>query len=184
MIESTYNPSFLRPLFKLVSPLGILFHYIIKVMDPLHNMPKAIIIQFAIYYQHYKNKFVSNSIWKFGFNTNYLYFLCGWNNLLAVFFFAYDSGICVIKLGIIIKKGKLLRISLHYFELFSLTFLLLLSLIFSKMSPVMFKYALMSKWKLENLLKASSNPFLVAQTAAKMVEFLPDNIALLNKRLL
>ena len=46
----------------------------------------------------------------------------------------------------------------------------------------MFKWP-MSKWQSENLPEASFNLFLAAQTAAQTVEFSPDDIALLIKRL-
>ena len=152
-------------------------------MKPLHDVPKASTTRFAIYYPHYKDKLVGNLTRKFVSTANCLYFLCGWSNLLAAFFFAYDSGTCATKLDIVIKKGELPRTSLHCFRLFSLLSLCLLGSTFLKMRPAIFKYAAMSKWQSENLLQVSSNPFFATQTAIKTVEFLVNNIALLNKQL-
>lgn len=65
----------------------------------------------------------------------------------------------------------------------------LLSLTFSKMRLGMFKYLAlfkytpMSKWQRENLLKASFNLSFTAQTTAKTIKFLLNNIAPLNKQL-
>lgn len=41
----------------------------------------------------------------------------------------------------------------------------------------------MSKWQSKNLPKASFNVFFAVLTTAQIAEFLPNNIALLNKQL-
>ena len=61
-------------------------------------------MSFAIYYSYYKNKFIGNLTWKFVSAINCLYFLYGWNNLLAAFFFTYGSNIFAVELDIITKK--------------------------------------------------------------------------------
>lgn len=126
MTKSTYSPSLLRSLLKLISLLGILSDCVVK---------------FATHHSHYKD-IVNNPTRTFACVTNYPSFLCGWSNLLAAIF-AYNSDACTTKPGLSMKKGEPPKTSLYLLshQLPSL----FLSLTLSKMCPAMFKYSLMSK---------------------------------------
>lgn len=84
-------------------------------MKSLHDMPKASTTWFVVYYLYYKNKFIGNLTWKFISVTNCLYFLYNWNNILTIFFFAYDSSIYVDKLADYSLVKLISKISLNLF---------------------------------------------------------------------
>ena len=93
--------------------------------------------------------------------------------------FVCDGGACVAQRGLIAKRGELSRFVLYLlFQHSSLPPFPLLSSTFLKMRPAIFeylaifKYAPMSKWQ-----------FIDFSYTALIVEFSPDDIALLNKRL-
>ena len=160
---------YIRPPPKLVSLLDASSGCIVKVMKPLYGVAEVGNHCFATYHPHYKDKLVGN--------------------LSTAFLFARDGEACDTKPGLVTKKGEPPRTSLHVpsdaLQLLSF----MLSLTLSKMRPTMFEYlamfkcAPMSEWQSENLPEASFDPSLAAQTAAQTVEFSPDDIALLNKRL-
>ena len=131
-------------------------------------MAEAGTTRFAIYHLHYKDKLVDNLTRKIVSIANCLYFLCGWSNLPAAFFFAYDSDTYTAELGIVTKKRELPRTSLYCFQLPLLLSLPLLSSTFLKIRLAMFEYlaifkcAPMSEWQSENLLETSSNLFFAA----------------------
>ena len=135
-------------------------------MKPLYDVAKASITWFAIYHPYYKDKLVGNSTRKFVSAANRLYFPYNWRNLLAAFFFAYDSGTCAAKLDIVTKKEESPRTFLRHSQLSSLSTLLLLDSTFSKMRLAMFEYLAMfkctpmSEWQSENLLEVTLDPFL------------------------
>lgn len=126
IIEYTYNPFLFRSLFKSLSLLGVLSDYIVK---------------FAIHHSNYKD-IVGDLNRTFVFTANCLFFLYGWSNLLVTIF-GHHGCAYFAKPGLVMKKRELLKTSLHllsYQPLF-----LFLSLTFSKMRPVIFKYSPMSK---------------------------------------
>lgn len=151
MAEAAYNPFFW--LFsKLLLLLGISSHYIIEVINPLYDVSKTSTTRFAIYYPHYKDKFVSNLTRKFVCAANCLYFLCDRNNLSAVFFITHNSGTYTAEPSLVTKKRKPLKTFLYLFSrLFSLLSLFF-SLTLSKMRSIpskrlaMSKCATLSKW--------------------------------------
>lgn len=175
MEEATYNP-FLQPLFKMISLLDASFHYIIEVMNLLHDVLDMGKHWFAIYHQYYKEKLISNLKQTFAY---------------------------VAKPGLAAKKSQLPKTSLHLvsclfkpLSLFSSTLL--------KLPPAIFKYNLMSEclaiWKYTAMsrwhLSLTFATFLLADClsvklaieislklsyVAPTVKFLPDNIALPKK---
>ena len=138
-------------------------------MKLLYCIPEAGKHWFAIYHLHYKDKLVSN--------------------LSTLFLFVYDGGACNTKPGLVTKKREPPRTSLHLFSDALQLLSFILSLTLSKMRPAIFKYlaifkcAPISEWPSENLPEASFDPSFTTQTAVQIVEFLPNNIALLNKQL-
>ena len=147
----------------------LLADYILNIMKLPYCISEAGKHWFAVYHPDYKNKLVGN--------------------LSTAFLFACDGGACDTKPGLVTKKGEPPRTSLHLLSDALQLLSFMLSLTLSKMRPAMFeylamfKYAPMSEWQSENLPEASFDPSLAAQTAAQTVEFSPDDIVLLNKRL-
>ena len=176
MTKSAYNPSLLRPTRKQISLLSASSHCIVEVINPLHDVPEASTTRFAIYHSLYKDKLVGNPPRKIVSAANCLYFLCGWNNLPAAFFFAHDSGTCGAEPGIVTKKGEPPRTSFHRSQLPSLSSLPLLSSTFSKMRLAMFECLAMPKCAPMSECKTS----LDLSHTAPTVESLPDNVALLD----
>lgn len=119
MIKSAYKPLFLQPLLKLLSLLGNLSNSIVKVIKLLYNVLKAKPSYFTIYYLYYKIKLIGNQTRTFVYAINYLYFLCYLSNLSAAFFLAHNSGVCIVEIGLITKKRKLLIIPYILFLTFS-----------------------------------------------------------------
>lgn len=71
---------------------------------------------FTIYHLHYKEKLLSNPTKIYVCATNYLYFLCGLNNLSISFFFAQNSIVCITEPHLVTKKREPLRTSLYLFS--------------------------------------------------------------------
>lgn len=76
-------------------------------------MSKSNTNHLATYHLHYKD-IVGNPTRTFIYTANCLYFLCYWNNLLAVFFLTHDCSACTTKPGLVIKKGELPKTLLIY----------------------------------------------------------------------
>ena len=144
MIEAAYN-LFFRLLSKLISLLGILFYCFIKVINPIHDMLDVGKTWFFLYHLHYKDKFVGNPTWVFICATNCLYFLHHWSNLLAAFFFTYNSSLYIAEPSLVTKKEELPRIFLHLLSCLPLLPFLLSSLMLSKMRLAIFEYLVMLK---------------------------------------
>ena len=112
-------------------------------MKPLYNMPEDNNLLFTTYHPHYKEKIVSNPTRTFVCIANclYLYGLC---NLSMASLFAQHGDACTAKPGLVNKKEKLHRTSLHLlfhaFQPSSFFF----SLMFSEIRPAISK-SVMSK---------------------------------------
>ncbi len=199
-IASDINQDFyIRPPCKQISLLVASSDPIVKVTKPLHDVPEASTTLFAIYHPYYKEKLgITESTIELVTNS-------------AASLFAYNSGACTVQPGLVAKKGeppKTFVYSSHPFQARSLYFSLTLSEIcstISKCAPMStwqlrFKCApIMSKWQFSSTLasfllladyisikltsRVSLNLFFAAQTVEQTVEFSPDDIALLNKRL-
>ena len=175
MTESTYKTSLFRPPPLLILPPIASSNYIVKVMKSLYDLSEASITWFAIYHLYYKDR-LSNTTWTFVCIANCL--ICSLSNPLTASLFAYNGGDYATKPGLVIKKRELPRTSLPLLsDALQLPHLILSSRLL-KMRPAIFEYfpmskcAPMSKWQ-----------FIDFFCTALTVEFLPDNIALLNKRL-
>lgn len=95
LIEFAHNYFLFWLLKKLLSLFGVSSHYIIKVINPLYNMPDINKYWFAIYHLYYKKKQVNNPNWTLIYAANNFYFLFNFNNLSAAFFFfASNCRIC------------------------------------------------------------------------------------------
>lgn len=86
LAKSAHNYFLFRSLQNLLFLLGASSHYIIKIINPLTDMPDISKHWFAIYLLHYKNKQVSNSIWTSICAVNYLYFRYNLCNFLTALF--------------------------------------------------------------------------------------------------
>lgn len=112
-------------------------------MKLLYDVQKASITRCIIYHLHYKDK-LNNLTQSFIFIVDNLHFLYSLSNLLIALVY-------ITKLGLVIKKEKLLRTSLHllsYQLLFlfpSLTLLEICLAIFEYL--VMSQYVVMYKWQ-------------------------------------
>ncbi len=82
-VEFTNEDIDIQPPYKLVLLLSLSFVFIVKVMKPLHDVPEASIIWFAIYHSHYKEKLETT---KSIYNPSLLQFLLKLISLLSVLF--------------------------------------------------------------------------------------------------
>lgn len=112
MIKSIYNLSFIEPICKQIFLFGASFHFIVKVINPLHNISKTSTIWFAIDQTHYKNNPIGNPNLKL-VQIIYIFHLI--RTVSWQLFFAYDSSNHTTKPNIITKKKELLQILLYYF---------------------------------------------------------------------
>ena len=156
--------------------------FLVRPPPKLLSLPGAssdCIVKFATYHPHYKDKLVGNPSRIFVCAANCLYFLYDWKNLSAAFFLGHDSGAWIAKPGIITKKVEPPRTSLnllsHLFQSPSLFF----SLTPSEMRPAMFECLTMPRCTPMSECEVFPNLSHTAPT----VEFLPDDISLLDKRL-
>lgn len=163
MRKSTYNLFFFWPTCKRILLLSISFHYIIKVINLLHNVPEANTLWFTIYHLHYKeklkmirfvynfcllcsNKLVNNSTRTFICTANYLcfgYSLGRLSNLSKAFLFLYNGGAWATKPSLVTKKRKLSRTFLDCFFDALQTLFFLFSSTLSKLRLAIIKYSLM-----------------------------------------
>lgn len=155
IIKSAYNLSFFWPTYKQISLLGVSFHCITKVINPLHDVPDASKHWFAIYYLHYKDKFVGNPIRTLVCAVNNLYFLSNFGNLSAS-----------------LKKANRQELSLylsHCFQPLACFF-----------SPNFANLPLLANYPSVRL---TNKAFFDLSYIIQKVEFLSDDITPLNKRL-
>lgn len=125
MKKSTYNPSFFWPTCKWISLLGALSHFIVKIINLLHNISKISTTQFAIYYLYYKVKFVDNLTQAFVCTTNSFYFLTKFGNLLAAFLLACNDK--TSQPALVVKKKNCQKLLFIFFFIqsnFHLNFLI------------------------------------------------------------
>lgn len=109
------------------------------------HMSKASTTWFATYHLHQKNKLIGNLSWTFIYTTNYLYFLCGQRNHSTAFFFIYNGSTQITKAGIVTKKRKLPKSSLHFFSHFFQPLSVFCSSTTLKMCLKMFEYLIMPR---------------------------------------
>ena len=144
LTKSAHIYSLLRSSQKLLSLLGALLHYIIKVMNPLHDMWDTGKHLFTIYYPHNKDKEVNNPTQTFVCATNYLYFEYNLGNFSMAFSFVCDGKACTTELGLVTKKREPSRTALdlsNHFQSPSLLF-----------SLTIFKCTLISEWQFRLIL--------------------------------
>ena len=156
--------------------------FLVRPPPKLLSLPGAssdCIVKFATYHPHYKDKLVGNPSRIFVCAANCLYFLYSWKNLSTAFFLGHDGGAWIAKPGMVTKKVEPPR-----------TFLNLLSYLFqppssffssmpSEMRPAIFECLTMPRCTPMSECKVSLNLSHTAPT----VEFLPDNVFLLDKQL-
>lgn len=167
MTECVQNPFLFSPLFQLL----------LRPIDLSDS-----VVQFAAHHPYYKDKLMGNLIWSFICAANQLYFLFNLRNLLAVSLIAYNSDICIAKLGLVNKKEESPRTLIYFSNFFEFLYFLLSS-IFSKMRQAIFKYFLISKCATISKQKFNSNLtsfFLLAyypsikQTGEKAIKVIAD----------
>ncbi len=194
--KSTYNPSLLQSLLMLISLLNALFDCVVKVI--------------ASHYPHYKDKLFGNPTWSFVCTANSLHFLYNLGNLSAASLLACN-GAYVAESGLVTKKEKPPRTSLHLISrplqassLLSLTLSEYTTMSKWQYSSALASFPLLADYSsikltsdkaiktaktitkyckyltsTQNLSKVSLDLSRIAQT----VNFLPDNIVLLNRPL-
>ncbi len=133
MTESTHKPFLLRPPSEQISLLGASFNCIVKVIKPLYGIPEAGKHKFTTYHTHYKEKLgIIESTKELVTNS-------------AASTFACNGGACATKPGLVTKKEKLPRTSLHLIFYLLQPPSLRLGSNLPKMRPVMFVCLAMSK---------------------------------------
>ena len=136
----------------------------------------------------YSNKLVSNLIWTSICNARYFCFRYNFSylgNFSTASFFAHNGDVWIAILSMVTKKRKLPKTSLYLLSHLFHPLFLFFSSTFLKIYPEIFKYLailkciLMSECAPMFECKVSLNLFYTAP----IVEYLPDNIALLDKQL-
>lgn len=122
------------PLPKIILLLRAPFNYIFKIKKLPYLVPETGKYWFIIYYLYYKDKLVSNLTRNFVCTTNYLYYLCNFNNFLATPpFLAGNYGACTVWLNLVIQKKELLKTYLYFLFCFLQLLVLFLNSIRFKM---------------------------------------------------
>lgn len=112
MTEALHNP-FFQPIFKLILLFSISSYCIIEIINLLYNIPNVNKYQFAIYYLHYNNKFVSNLTRIIVCTTKNFYFLSYFSNLSIISLFVCDGETYTTELGLVTKKKQLAKTGLY-----------------------------------------------------------------------
>ena len=184
--KSAHNHLFFRSSQILLSLLDASSHYIIKVINPVHDMPDTSKHWFVIYHLYYKHKQVSNLNRISICIAYYFYFGYNLNNLSIASLFAYDDRAYATELGLVTKKRKPPRTALNFSNLQSLSLLFSLTI---------FKCALISRWQLSSTLasfliladnqsvKLTSKDLLFLSHTTKTVQSFPDNVTRVYKQL-